>query len=158
QSSKLRIPTIDETSRANGSRWGGAQAYWADEAASVAASRPRFGSKELNTQKLLCTCYVTDELLADTAALGAWVQRFVSMELAFKAGLAIIRGTGAGQPVGILNSSATIVQTKTGGQSAGTFTRANALDMYSRQFDDAQGRAVWFVHKSIVPQLYSSDL
>ena len=37
------LPAFDETSRANGSRFGGVQAYWQPEAAQAIASKPRFG-------------------------------------------------------------------------------------------------------------------
>ena len=40
----IRVPGIDETSRADGSRWGGALAYWAAEAVQVAGTFPRLSS------------------------------------------------------------------------------------------------------------------
>ena len=39
---RLRALGIDETSRANGSRWGGVQTYWVAEVETVTQSKPKF--------------------------------------------------------------------------------------------------------------------
>jgi HK97 family phage major capsid protein len=41
-SNGLKIPGIDETSRATGSRWGGVQSNWAAEGVAGTESRPKF--------------------------------------------------------------------------------------------------------------------
>lgn len=41
---RLRALGIDENSRANGSRWGGVQAYWVAEAETAAQSKPKFNT------------------------------------------------------------------------------------------------------------------
>ncbi len=38
----LKINAVDENSRGNGSRWGGIQTYWENEAEQFTASRPKF--------------------------------------------------------------------------------------------------------------------
>src|SRR6266545_296429 len=43
----LEYPYVDETSRVDGSRWGGVQVFWAAEAATVAAKAPKIGKGEL---------------------------------------------------------------------------------------------------------------
>ena len=40
-SNRVAVNAVDETSRADGSRWGGVQAYWADEAATKTKSKPK---------------------------------------------------------------------------------------------------------------------
>lgn len=52
---RLRALGIDENSRANGSRWGGVQAYWVAEAETAAQSKPKFREIEMSLQKLLAT-------------------------------------------------------------------------------------------------------
>ena len=49
----LKIPGVDETSRATGSRWGGVQSYWLDEGTAPTASKPKFRMIEFNLQKLI---------------------------------------------------------------------------------------------------------
>src|SRR6185437_1395152 len=41
-SGELVIPAVDETSRANGQRWGGVTVSWANEAATATGSNPKF--------------------------------------------------------------------------------------------------------------------
>jgi len=44
----LKTPCVDETSRANGSRWGGIRAYWEGEADQMTGSKFKFGLLEQN--------------------------------------------------------------------------------------------------------------
>jgi len=53
KSNGLKIPGIDETSRADGSRWGGIRAYWLEEAGTKTASKPAFMMVELSLKKLI---------------------------------------------------------------------------------------------------------
>lgn len=52
-----------------------------------------------------------------------------SEEFGFKVDDAIINGTGAGMPVGILNSKALVTVPKEPGQAAGTITVQNIVNM-----------------------------
>ena len=65
-SNRLEINGIDETSRASGSRWGGIQSYWLDEASTLTASKPKFRKLKFKLHKLIGLCYATDEMLADS--------------------------------------------------------------------------------------------
>src|SRR5207244_6742220 len=68
-SNKLKMPLVNETSRANGSRYGGILSSWVNEADAFTATKPKFRLMELALEKIVALCYVTDELLADAAAL-----------------------------------------------------------------------------------------
>ena len=48
----IKIPGIDETSRATGSRYGGVQSYWLAEGDALTASKPKFRLIELDLKKL----------------------------------------------------------------------------------------------------------
>ena len=150
----VKINAIDEDSRADGSRWGGVLAYWVDEAASLTASKPKFRRVELQLQKLIALCYATDELLEDAAALEAVIGQAFAEEMTFKVEDAVINGTGAGQPLGILNSGATIQQAKGGSDSGAVLTTADVLAMWNRLWVPSRQNAVWLADVSIEPQLY----
>jgi len=149
----LRIPGINETSRADGSRYGGVLAYWRGEAAAKTASQPEYRMIELNLKKLTGLVYATDELLQDAAALEAFVMMALPQELNFKAEDAIIRGTGAGQPLGILPSGATVTVTEEVGQAADTFLFENAANMYARMWAPSMSNAVWYINQDVLPHL-----
>src|SRR5579872_4671514 len=65
-SNEMSIPAIDETSRVDGSRFGGVRAYWDVEAAQFTSSKPTYDKVILKLKKLIAICYATDELVQDT--------------------------------------------------------------------------------------------
>jgi HK97 family phage major capsid protein len=149
----LKLNMIDESSRADGSRQGGVLAYWEGETDALTASKPKFGILELNLKKLTGLYYATDELLQDATALESVITGFFGEEFGFKLDDAILRGTGAGMPLGILNSPALITVSKTASQTAKTFTFNNALDMWSRCRARNRMNAGWYINQEIEPQL-----
>jgi len=156
-SNSIKINGIDETSRAS-TRYGGIVGYWEDEAAEKTASKPKFRKIELNLKKLIGLCYATDELLSDASALeGVIRQGFVS-EFGFLLDDAIINGTGAGQPLGILNSGCLVSVAKETGQAADTVVAENVIKMYSRIFASSRPNAVWLINQNIEPQLFTMSL
>lgn len=157
-SNGFKLPFPDETSRVNGSRFGGVQSYWADEAATVTATKPKFGLMELALHKLFGLSYATEELLQDAAALGRIMSLAFSEEMTFKTEDAIINGTGAGQPLGILNSGALVTVAKETSQTAATVVTANVLKMFSRMPQRSRTRAVWLINQDVEQQLYSLTL
>ena len=76
-------------------------------------------------------CYATDQLLADSVALGAVIQQAFSEEFArFLLDDAIIRSSGNGQPLGIMNSNAYVSVAKESGQAADTVMWENINNMW----------------------------
>ena len=98
-------------------------------------------------------CYATDEVLADATALGSVIQQAFSEEFGFVLDDAIIRGTGVGQPHGILNSAALVAVAKENGQAAATVYWENVLKMWARLWARSRSSAVWFIHQDVLPQL-----
>lgn len=154
----LKINAIDETSRVDGSRWGGVQAYWVDEAAQKTASKPKFRQIQLNLHKLVGLCYATDELLEDQVAMGSIMTEAFAEEFAFKLDDAIFRGDGAGKPLGILSSGAVVSQAAEGGQAVDTIVSQNVIKMYSRLWPRSRANAVWLANIEIFPQLAQMKL
>lgn len=145
---------VDETSRANGSRAGGILTYWTPEAGLKTASQPKFKQVKMELEKLTGLCYATDELLQDSVALEAWLRDAFQEEMIFRIEDAIINGTGAGMPLGILNSGAVVLAPKSSGsQPAATIDAANILAMWSRLPARSRRNAVWLVNVDTEPQL-----
>lgn len=154
----LRINAIDETSRADGSRWGGVTSYWVNEGDLKTASRPKLRQMELNLKKLIGLCYATDELVEDAAALGQIIMDAFADEFAFRIDDAILRGTGAAQPLGILNSPALVSVAAESGQAAGTLQAENLVKMYSRMWASSRRNAVWVYNQDVEPSLFGLAL
>jgi len=154
----IKLPAVDETSRANGSRWGGVQGYWKDEAAAKVASQPKFRQMELTLHKIIGLCYATDELLQDASVLEKVIFQAFAGEISFLLDLAIYNGSGAGQPLGFMNSGALVTVDAQVGQDPDTVVTENLLDMYSRMPARNRKNAIWLINQSIEPQLYSMSL
>lgn len=157
-SNRLVMNGIDESSRANGSRYGGVQAYWADEADTVTASKLKFKKFELILNKLMAIYYATDEVLQDTSILEQECSDAFTGEIGFKVDDAIIRGTGAGQPLGILNSGALVSVAKEAGQAKDTIVAENLIKMWERLWSPSRGNAVWFINQEVESQLMQAYL
>jgi HK97 family phage major capsid protein len=151
-SNGIKINGVDETSRAS-TRSGGIVGYWKDEAAQKTASKPKFRQIELTLHKLIGLCYATDELLADAAALEGFIRQAFAAEFGFLLDDAIIRGTGAGQPLGILNAGCLVTVAKEAGQAADTIVWENVVKMYARLFAGSRANSIWLINQAAESQL-----
>ena len=154
----IKLNGLDETSRANGSRAGGIRAYWKAEAAAGTQGEPTFRKIELSLNKLFALAYATDELLEDYQALAQMIDNGFKDEIQFKLLDAIINGSGAGQPLGILNSGCMVSVGKQVGQSADTIVYENVLEMWSRLMAASRPNSVWMINQDCEPQLHQMSI
>jgi HK97 family phage major capsid protein len=152
-SNRLELVTVDETSRADGSRFGGVLGYWRAEAATVTAKKPGFRNMRITVEDLMALCYVTEEMLQDATAIQSIISQAFTEEFAFLLDDAIINGNGAGKPLGILNSDALVSVTKEGSQTADTVVFGNVSKMRSRMWTRGLTNAVWLCNQEVLPQL-----
>lgn len=145
----LRINAVSETSRVNGSRYGGVQGYWLEESGSITATKPAFEAIDLKLKKVGALVYGTDEVLEDTAFLSSYLNRVVPEELRFRTEAAIYEGDGVGKPLGWLNSDAVINVTRT---NANQVLYADVIAMWARRYAGVSDY-VWFVNQDVMPQL-----
>ena len=150
----LTIPVINETSRAAGSRVGGVRAYWVAEAGAITDSKPALAQIELKLKKVAAMGYVTEEMMADAPAAGAIMQQAFQDELAFEAEQSILRGTGAGQPLGILSAPCLVSVAIETNQTAATIWGPNIVKMWARMPATFRRNAVWLVNQDVETQLW----
>lgn len=152
------IPVVSETSRADGSRWGGVFSYWVSEGDTVPPTLPRYQEAKFTPHKLLGGVIVTNELLADAGMLGAYVERGFRAEFSFQLDRAILVGPGAGMPLGIMGSGALITVAKDSGQTPATITGQNVENMWARLAAPCRRRAAWIVNEDAEAQLTALNL
>ncbi len=136
--------------------WGtdGVQAYWGNEGGSFTTSKIKLGEVTVQLHKLTALIPLTNELLEDSAlSLGTYVGRQAPIKIADKVNGAIVGGTGAGQPLGMLTSGAIVTQNKDSGQAATTLTVTNIANMYARMPKAFRQNAVWLHHSTVLPQI-----
>lgn len=152
------FPMIDTTSNAS-NIYGGVTAYWTEEAASLTDSSPTFGRVKLEAKKLTAYSEVPNELFQDSIiSLQMFINEIFPEAIAWFEDIAFIRGSGVGEPLGYLNSSAMVSVTKESGQPASTIVWENIVKMYSRMIPSSLDRAVWIAHIDTFPELATMAL
>jgi HK97 family phage major capsid protein len=154
-SNQMTFPRTAETSRVDGSRWGGVRSYWVQEGSTITASNPTFGKLTLNLHKLATVVPLTGELKQDTGGtLETYLTKVFSSEITFETGKAIFRGNGVGRPLGFMNAACAITVSKELGQAAATILPVNIEKMWSRRFAlGPTGQYLWLINQDVGPQL-----
>lgn len=156
----IKINAIKETSRATGSRSGGVQGYWVGQGTAPTATKPAFRQITLTLEKLAALGYATDELLSDAGLFGQLMMRAFINELRFMTEDSIFNGTGAGQPLGVLNSGALVSVSAEDGQAATTVLYGNITNMWARFWAQSMisGAPAWYINQNVYPQLFKMSL
>ena len=151
---RVQWTEIDE-SDISSTVFGGVQVYWAAEAATATASKPKLQEKEIKLQKLMGLAYATYELENDSNFTSQLYGR--AFELAIQRELENciigVAGTGAGKPLSILKSGALVTVAKEANQAADTVMWDNIVKMYNRAMKPDTGNYVWLVHPDVSEQL-----
>jgi len=150
---QVNIPVLDQTSvAANKGHWfGGLIGYWEEEAAEKTISTAEFRQVSLVAHKLILYTRSSDELLADSAiSLSDFLSGPMGMAgaVGWYEDWAFLRGTGAGQPLGILNAGATIVE---GRNTGGTIVFDDLADMMEDFLPT--GRGAWTITQTAMSEL-----
>lgn len=149
-SNGMKMNAIDETSRADSSRYGGIVSGWLGQGNTLTTGKPKFREIDLKLRKVGAFVYATDEQLVDAVALEAWINRFLPLELQFRTEDAFVNGIGSNQPLGVLNSPALITVTRA------TASRVRTDDMrglYARLWAPLRRNAVYLIDQSVETEL-----
>jgi HK97 family phage major capsid protein len=149
-SNTITLPT-DETTPWQSS--GGIQSYWTAEGGTKTQSKPSLGETTLKLHTLATLVPVTEELLEDAPAMGAYLNRKAPEKMDFKVSDSIVRGTGVGMPLGYLNSPSLVTVLKESGQAADTINVTNLAKMWGRMPVQSRRSAIWLMHPDAEAQL-----
>ncbi|MBD3387421.1 MAG: phage major capsid protein [Candidatus Altiarchaeales archaeon] len=152
-SRQVSLPVLDQTGTTAGvPHWfGGMKFYWEEEGAEKTDTEPEFRRISLLAKKLIGYAYASDEILDDSAISLA---DFLSGPLGMAGGIswmedyAFLRGVGGGQPLGILNSPATIAYDRA---ASGTIGFPDLVEMVERFLPS--GRGQWVMTHSALAQI-----
>jgi HK97 family phage major capsid protein len=140
--------------------WGtdGIRAYWQSEASVATATKPKLSTTTLRLDKLMALVPITDELLADTTALGAYLPSKIGDSIRWKTNEAILFGSGNGTPLGAFSGNAAVVQAKDSGQATLTLSTLNVANMIARLPAGSYSRALWLINNNALPALFTLTL
>ena len=119
---------------------------------------PAFRQLNLNLWKCQGVVAHTAELREDGLAFEAVIQNALQSGLNSLIEQMVIRGSGSGQPLGILNAGCTISQVKETNQEAATIYAENVTNMVSHLPPESMYRAVWIAHPETLKQLSQLNL
>lgn len=155
----VRIPAIRDASHAS-TVFGGVSGSWVAEGGSLSTvTQPTFQQVKLEPFKLTGYTRATNELLTDAAiSLEGLIGLLFPQAIAYFEDDAFLSGTGAGQPLGIINADALISVAKETNQAATTVVYENLTKMFARMLPSSINSAVWVVNPDVFPQLASLSL
>ena len=146
----VEIIGLDETSRATGSRGGGIRIYTNKELGEFTNSKPKFKKIRIEPTKLTGLYAMSGEMVRNVTFMGQEIRQLFGEEYAFKGQDLVLHGTGAGEPLGVLNANCLVTVAKETGQKAATILTENLSKMWAR----FRGRnPVWLVNQDCHTQL-----
>lgn len=131
----------------------GLQLLWGGEAQSLTEQVAKARKIEFVARKGSILCRVSTEEAEDASAFDRQLSAAMSAAVASGLDNAFVSGTGAGQPLGIVNAPAKIEVAKEGSQSANTLMLPNLSKMLARLTPASYASAMWLVHPTVIPSL-----
>lgn len=158
QSNIIKIPYVDGFDKSSGLVYGGVKWYWVAEEAAATESRPKVDMLQMELHTLVGLAYATEQLIADSpTSVEALLKQGFQSGLNYVYNSSIIRGTGAGQPLGLINSPCAVtVSYETGQTTANPILFENVVKIYSRSTNP--GKSVWIANIALFPYLASMSL
>jgi HK97 family phage major capsid protein len=140
--------------------WGtnGMRAYWQSEGLAGTQTKPVIGAMDMRLKKLIGLVPITNELAADSNALGPYLQSKIAASISWKLNESILYGSGVGQPLGAISSGATVVVAKDTGQATLTLSALNLANMIAALLPNSFKRSVWLISPSALPALSTLTL
>ena len=135
---------------------GGVRAYWTGEAGTMTSTEPSFEEIEYNINDLGGYTEVSNNLIADSAtAIERLLNVLFGRAIAAKEDYAFLRGTGAGEPLGILASPCAHAVTT---NADNTWAMIDALNMLAHfQPVSASNASIsWVMHRGMIPDFYAN--
>lgn len=151
----LRIPSLRNPNNTSGETFSGLVGEWVPEGEAFTEQAPESRQVKLQKKKLGIFLTMTNELRADAPDYESQVMNALRIAVADARDYAFLRGTGAGQPRGVLNDPAKITVTKETNQTAATVVYENLAKMFARMHPDCLPRSAWVINPSSLPQLLS---
>lgn len=159
-SNSVEMPYWPNADKSDSGRFGGAKAYWLNEAEKYTPSKTQFATRSIKLAKLGALGYATEEILRDSTYLESIMTDAFVSAMVWEVDEAIVFGAGTvegqtARPLGFLNAGnkALITVPKDADQAAGTINAANIMAMYNRMSPESRSRAIWLVNPDVEAQL-----
>ena len=153
-SKTLKVDAIDDSDHS--SSRGGLVAQWTAEEGSMSPDDIDIRQLQFNARKLTLFLKVSNEWLADAPGADNMIKKAVAAEMAWQLDHVFINaGTGAGQPLSILNSDGCKSVSKEVGQSADTYIWENACKQHEAFHPAGEANGLWLMSPSLKSQAFT---
>ncbi len=149
---RVSIPSVDSTTDQT-SVFGGIVCTWVDEGTQPTEVQGKFQQTTLDAKKLMAYLAAPNELVADAPAFGGYLDATLPQAIAFEEDYRFMLGTGAGEPLGFVNSPAVVTASAVSGQGASTIVVDNLAAMFARMLPASLSKAIWLASIDTFPQL-----
>lgn len=152
-----KVPGWDMSNH-TGSLFGGLKASWIAESAEATEVYAKLRQIALTARKLAVYTSASNELVADGISFEQQLEGALVKTIGWYLDYAFIQGSGAGQPLGILNDPALITVNKETAQAANTILYTNVVKMYARLAPQCMQNAVWIANQTTIPSMLSMSI
>jgi HK97 family phage major capsid protein len=142
-----------DTENHTGGSIGGFTMQWLGELTSGTRQKGKIRRIQLTAKKGAIFTQASNELAADAPNFDGDLVSTLVQAIGWSLDYYAIRGTGAGQPLGVLNSPALVTVAAEGGQAVDSFVAANVLKMFGRLHPASHKNAVWITNPACLPKL-----
>lgn len=146
----LNIPILVDSNRSS-NIFGGITFKWLEEAAEKAeeASDPKLGEIKLTAHKGAAITFVSNELEDDVNNFGNFIKLAFGKAVRFYEDDYFIYGSGVGQPLGIMQSSFLITETRA---ALNAINIPDIGNMATRLLPGSWPTAIWLINQSVLDQ------
>jgi len=156
QSETLQIPGWDGANMSGGATHGGFTMQFLAESAEATPQTGKLRKVELNAKMGAIYADASVELMQDGRNFSQNIEGALIKSIGYGLDRYCINGTGAGQPLGILQSPCKIQIAKESGQKARTIQYGNLKKMFARQLNPQY--AVWLFNATSIPELMEQSV
>jgi len=153
KSKTLKVDCIDDSDHS--SSRGGLAAVWVSEEGSMSVDDIDIRQLQFNARKLTLFLKVSNEWLADAPGADAMIKKAVAAEMAWQLDHVFINsGSGAGQPLSIMNSDGCKSVAIEAGQSSDSYVWENACKQHEAFHPAGESNGIWLFSSSLKNQAF----
>jgi len=157
-SDSLKVRVLKDSDRSSGI-FGGITFKWVSEGTDKSSasyiSKPALAQLELTAHKLVGGMFASNELEDDYGKFGSFMTQAFGQAVRFVEDDYFINGTGAGQPLGIINSGMLISPYR---NTASSIQWEDIGNMVRRLLPDSWKRAVWLINQDALDSILDLEM
>lgn len=150
----IEMPALDQTDQGNSPAtnnvFGGVSADWIEEGDEKPKQNFKIRKISLTPHEIAASLDVTDKLLRNWQAAGTLIRKLMADAARAIEDKAFLRGSGSGQPTGIVGHAATISVNR---ETSGTVTYDDLVNMEQYFLEEDAEAPIWLASRRVKPKL-----